>query len=78
MVAVAIEGHPYHEKALAVLTALEAGGHQCVVSGHSLAEIYAVHVHSAVKAGCEQLYTFNVRDFEACLPGGFQGKVVEP
>lgn len=38
----------------------------------------ALHLHSAQKAGCDRVYTFNVKDFRALAPAGLAGKIAAP
>ena len=38
----------------------------------------ALHIHSARKAGCERVYTFNVKDFRALAPSELAGKIAAP
>lgn len=38
----------------------------------------ALHLHSAHKAGCERIYTFNVKDFRALAPDELQDKISAP
>jgi predicted nucleic acid-binding protein len=38
----------------------------------------ALHIHSAQKAGCERIYTFNVRDFRALVPQELEGRIAAP
>ncbi len=38
----------------------------------------ALHPHSAQKAGCERVYTFNVEDFRSLAPSGFADKIAAP
>jgi predicted nucleic acid-binding protein len=38
----------------------------------------ALHLHSAGKAGCDRIYTFNVKDFRLLAPPGMAGKVTAP
>ena len=38
----------------------------------------ALHLHSAEKAGCNRIYTFNVKDFRLLAPPGMAGKITAP
>jgi predicted nucleic acid-binding protein len=38
----------------------------------------ALHLHSAQKAGCDRVYTFNVKDFRALAPPGIVDKISAP
>ena len=38
----------------------------------------ALHLHSAQKAGCDRVYTFNVKDFRAFAPSSLAGKIAAP
>lgn len=42
MVAAIVEAHPGHERALPWLAGAKCGDHECVISAHSLMELYAV------------------------------------
>jgi predicted nucleic acid-binding protein len=38
----------------------------------------ALHLHSAQKAGCDRVYTFNVKDFRDLAPTGLADKITAP
>ena len=38
----------------------------------------ALHLHSAQKAGCDRIYTFNVKDFRSLAPADLAGKIAAP
>jgi predicted nucleic acid-binding protein len=38
----------------------------------------ALHLHSAEKAGCDRIYTFNVKDFRSLAPSTLEGKIAAP
>jgi len=38
----------------------------------------ALHLHSAQKAGCDRVYTFNVKDFRDLAPAGLADKISAP
>jgi predicted nucleic acid-binding protein len=38
----------------------------------------ALHVRTAIKARCDRIYTFNVRDFQRLAGGDWKEKVAEP
>ena len=38
----------------------------------------ALHLHSARKAGCDRVYTFNVKDFRALAPSDLAGRIAAP
>jgi predicted nucleic acid-binding protein len=38
----------------------------------------ALHLHSAQKAGCDRVYTFNVKDFRDLAPSGLSDKISAP
>ncbi len=38
----------------------------------------ALHLHSAIKAGCDRVYTLNVKDFRALAPKELQAKITAP
>ena len=38
----------------------------------------ALHLHCAEKAGCDRIYTFNVRDFRFLGPPGLTDKIAAP
>jgi predicted nucleic acid-binding protein len=51
----------------------------CATAGWTGGVVYdAAHLHSALKAKCERVYTFNVKDFRALAPEGWAGKIVAP
>jgi predicted nucleic acid-binding protein len=70
---------PYFE-----LTALSVNDYKAVLRSCSAAGLIggmvfdALHLHSAQKAGCDRIYTFNVRDFRALAPSGLAGKIGAP
>ena len=67
---------PYFE-----LIALSAGDYKTVLRSSSNAGLIggllfdALHLHCAVKAECDRVYTFNVKDFRALAPAGFADKI---
>jgi predicted nucleic acid-binding protein len=51
----------------------------CAVNNWSGGRIYdLLHIHAARKAGCERLYTFNVKHFQELSPADFQHRVCAP
>lgn len=66
------------------LTALSAGDYKAVLRSCSNAGLIGgaifdvLHLHSAQKAGCDRVYTFNVKDFRAFAPVDFQDKITAP
>lgn len=38
----------------------------------------ALHLHSALKAGCDRVYTFNLKDFRGLAPKELEGKIAAP
>lgn len=38
----------------------------------------ALHLHSALKAGCDRVYTFNLKDFRSLAPKELEGKIAAP
>lgn len=38
----------------------------------------ALHLHSAQKANCDRIYTFNVKDFRSLASAEFAGKIAAP
>lgn len=70
---------PYFE-----LIALSASDYKAVLRSCTNAGLIggmvfdALHLHSARKAGCERIYTFNVKDFRALAPFELSGKIAAP
>jgi predicted nucleic acid-binding protein len=53
--------------------------HHCAVSGQAGGRIHdAVHLRCAQKAGCDRIYTFNVKDFRALAQPGVVEKISAP
>jgi predicted nucleic acid-binding protein len=51
----------------------------CAASGWAGGRIHdAVHLRCAQKAGCDRIYTFNVKDFRSLAPAGLADKVSAP
>jgi predicted nucleic acid-binding protein len=51
----------------------------CAASGWAGGRIHdAVHLRSAQKAGCDRIYTFNVKDFRALAPPDLADKISAP
>jgi predicted nucleic acid-binding protein len=51
----------------------------CVNAGLAGGAVYdALHLRSAMNAGCDRVYTFNVKDFRAIAPPGFADKIAAP
>jgi len=51
----------------------------CAVSGLVGGLVFdALHLHSAQKAGCDRLYTFNVKDFRLLAPSSMADKIAAP
>ena len=51
----------------------------CAASGWSGGRIHdAVHLRCAQKAGCDRIYTFNVKDFRALAPPDLADKISAP
>ena len=36
------------------------------------------NLHSALKAGCDRVYTFNLKDFRGLAPKELEGKIAAP
>jgi predicted nucleic acid-binding protein len=52
---------------------------RCAVGGWAGGKVHdAVHLHCAQKAGCDRLYTFNVRDFRALAQADFVDRITAP
>ena len=52
---------------------------ECVGKGWTGGVVYdALHMRCAQKAGCERLYTLNLRDFRLLAPEGFRERVCSP
>lgn len=53
--------------------------HHCATTGWAGGKVHdAVHLRCAQKAGCDRIYTFNVKDFRALAPSGLQDKIGPP
>ena len=51
----------------------------CIAAGLIGGVVYdALHLHSAEKANCDRIYTFNVRDFRSLAPKEFLDKISAP
>ena len=51
----------------------------CTAAGLIGGVVYdALHLHTAEKAGCERVYTFNVKDFRALASPTMAGKIAAP
>jgi predicted nucleic acid-binding protein len=51
----------------------------CAVSGWVGGKVHdAVHLRCAQKAGCDRIYTFNVKDFRALAPPNLAEKIAAP
>ncbi|MFN0100504.1 MAG: type II toxin-antitoxin system VapC family toxin [Bryobacteraceae bacterium] len=70
---------PYFE-----LVAISAGDYKtvlrsCANAGFVGGIIFdALHLHCAIKAKCERIYTFNVKDFRALAPKELEHKITAP
>ena len=70
---------PYFE-----LTTLSAGDYKaalrtCIGVGLSGGLVFdALHILCAVRAKCQRIYTFNLKDFRALAPPSLAGKIVSP
>jgi predicted nucleic acid-binding protein len=70
---------PYFE-----LIALSADDYKAVLRSSTNAGLIggvvfdALHLHSAQKAGCDRIYTFNVKDFRFLAPAGLADKIAAP
>ena len=52
---------------------------QCALGGWTGGRIHdAVHLRCAQKAGCDRIYTFNVKDFRSLAPTDLAGKITAP
>jgi predicted nucleic acid-binding protein len=52
---------------------------RCAASGWAGGKVHdAVQLRCAQKAGCDRIYTFNVKDFRALAPAGFADKIAAP
>jgi predicted nucleic acid-binding protein len=53
--------------------------HSCSIAGLVGGVVFdALHLHSARKAGCDRVYTFNVKDFRSLAKGDLVGKIAAP
>jgi predicted nucleic acid-binding protein len=51
----------------------------CSMHGWIGGAVYdALHIHAAQTAGCERLYTFNLREFRALAPEDFRHRITAP
>ena len=70
---------PYFE-----LNALSAEDYKAVLRSCASAGVIggvvfdALHIHSAQKANCDRVYTFNVRDFRSLAPADLVDKIAAP
>jgi predicted nucleic acid-binding protein len=70
---------PYFE-----LIALSASDYKAVLRACAKAGLIggivfdALHIHSARKAGCDRVYTFNAKDFRALAPSELTGRIATP
>lgn len=70
---------PYFE-----IVALSADDYRAVLYSCSNASLIggvvfdALHLYSAQKAGCDRVYTFNLKDFRALAPPELEGRIVAP
>lgn len=70
---------PYFE-----IVALSADDYRAVLHSCSNASLIggvvfdALHLYSAQKAGCDRVYTFNLKDFRALAPPELEGRIVAP
>ena len=70
---------PYFE-----LIALSAGDYKAVLRSSTRAGLMggavfdALHLHGAQKAGCDRIYTFNVKDFRSLAPADLADKIFAP
>jgi len=52
---------------------------QCAASGWSGGRVHdAIHLRCAQKAGCDRIYTFNLKDFRALAPAELVDKIAAP
>ena len=52
---------------------------ECAQGGHVGGRIHdLIHLRCAQKAGCDRIYTFNVRDFRALAPAKLADKITAP
>ena len=53
--------------------------HHCAINGWAGGRIHdAIHLRCAQKAGCDRIYTFNVKDFRALAPSNLAGIISAP
>jgi predicted nucleic acid-binding protein len=53
--------------------------HSCVDAGLTGGVVFdALHLYAAQKAGCDRIYTFNVRDFRSIAWADLAGKISAP
>jgi predicted nucleic acid-binding protein len=56
-----------------------AAVHACSVAGWTGGAVYgSLHIHAARTAGCDRLYTFNLRDFRALAEEEFRDRIFSP
>lgn len=52
---------------------------QCAQAGWVGGRVYdLIHLRCAQKSRCDRIYTFNIREFRALAPAGFEGKIFTP
>lgn len=70
---------PYFE-----LIAISAGEYKdvlrsCTTGGLTGGDVFdALHLHCALRAGCDRVYTFNVKDFRSVAPPALIDKIAAP
>jgi predicted nucleic acid-binding protein len=70
---------PYFELVALSAKDYKAVLHSCTVAGLIGGVVFdALHLHSAQKAGCDRVYTFNVKDFRALAPSDLIDKISAP
>lgn len=70
---------PYFELAALSADDYKAVLRSCANAGRIGGMVFdALHLHSAQKAGCDRVYTFNVKDFRALAPSDLAGKIAVP
>jgi len=70
---------PYFELVALSADDYKAVVRSCVNAGLRGGVVFvALHLHSAQKAGCDRIYTLNVKDFRSLAPAELAGRIAAP
>lgn len=93
LITTSVQDHPQYIQSFELLRRVKDGALQACITTHGLAEFYsalikaglvggvlfdALHLCGAQKAGCDRIYTFNVKDFRALATDAFRDKITAP